>query len=167
MNDELLIRSADIDDIPTIGYLAQQIWPGTYLEIIGPEQLKYMMDLLYSPDSLQQQMTKGKHHFLVVELDEEPVGFASYSPLKEEGVYKLHKLYVHPKTQGKGIGKTLIDFIIDQLPPGKATTLRLNVNRYNKAKNFYEKIGFTVVKEEDINIGNDYYMNDYVMEKKV
>jgi len=164
MNDELVIREADLDDIPAIGYLAQQIWPGTYQAILGPEQLEYMMDLIYSPDSLHQQMMKQKHHFLVVELDEEPIGFASYSPLGEDGVYKLHKLYVHPKTQGKGIGRTLIDYIIDQLPT-QATTLRLNVNRYNKAKNFYEKIGFLVTKEEDIDIGNNYFMNDYVMEK--
>jgi ribosomal protein S18 acetylase RimI-like enzyme len=166
MNDELVIRDADLEDIPTIGYLAQQIWPGTYQEILGTAQLQYMMDLIYSPDSLQQQMVKQKHHFLVVELDEEPVGFASYSPLKEEGIYKLHKLYVHPKTQGKGIGKTLVDYIVDQLPR-KAKTLRLNVNRHNKAKNFYEKIGFSIVKEEDIDIGNQYFMNDYVMEKQL
>ncbi len=167
MNDELIIRQAEIDDLATIGFLAQQIWPGTYGSILPAEQLQYMMDLIYSPDSLQQQMVRHKHVFLLAELDEEPVGFASYSPLKETGVYKLHKLYVHPKTQGKGIGKTLVDFIIDQLPIPEATTLRRNVNRHNKARQFYEKLGFLVTKEEDIDIGHDYYMNDYVMEKKL
>ena len=34
-------------------------------------------------------------------------------------------------------------------------------------KEFYEKLGFTVIKEEDIDIGNGYLMNDYVMEKKI
>jgi len=38
------------------------------------------------------------------------------------------------------------------------------VNRQNNAKNFYEKLGFVVIKEEDIDIGNGYFMNDYVME---
>jgi ribosomal protein S18 acetylase RimI-like enzyme len=167
MNDELVIRSADIDDIATIGYLAQQIWPGTYGAILSSEQLQYMMDLIYSPDSLQQQMVKHKHIFLLAELEEEPVGFASYSPLKEAGVYKLHKLYVHPKTQGKGLGKALVDFIIEQLPTPGATSLLLNVNRHNKAKQFYEKLGFEVIREENVDIGHDYFMNDYVMEKKL
>lgn len=167
MNDELVIRTADLEDIATIGYLAQQIWPGTYQEILSPQQLQYMMDLIYSPDSLQQQMVGDKHHFLLAELGEEPIGFAAWSPLQEKGVYKLHKLYVHPKTQGKGIGKTLIDFIIDQLPAGESNTLRLNVNRYNKAKQFYEKTGFIIVREEDINIGSDFFMNDYVMERRL
>jgi hypothetical protein len=39
----------------------------------------------------------------------------------------------------------------------------LNVNKYNKAKFFYEKLGFTITKEEVIDIGNDYVMDDYVM----
>lgn len=167
MNDELVIRTAGIDDLATIGFLAQQIWPGTYQDILSPEQLQYMMELIYSPDSLQQQMVKHKHQFLIAELDEEPIGFAAYSTVKEPGVYKLHKLYVHPKTQGKGIGKALIDFIIEQLPRPEATILRLNVNRYNKARQFYERLGFVVTKEEDIDIGHQYFMNDYVMEKKL
>ena len=44
-------------------------------------------------------------------------------------------------------------------------SLQLNVNRNNKAKEFYERQGFAVIKEEDIDIGNGYLMNDYVMEK--
>jgi hypothetical protein len=38
------------------------------------------------------------------------------------------------------------------------------VNRYNNAKSFYEKMGFAIVREEDIPIG-PYWMNDYVMRK--
>lgn len=168
MNDELVIRTATIDDLATIGYLAQQIWPGTYGSILSESQLQYMMDLIYSPDSLQQQLVKHKHVFLLAELNEEAVGFASWSALREAGVYKLHKLYVLPGTQGKGIGKALIDFIIDSLPATEGPiTLRLNVNRYNKARQFYEKLGFVVTKEEDIDIGNQYFMNDYVMEKQL
>ncbi|MGZ8545109.1 MAG: GNAT family N-acetyltransferase, partial [Flavisolibacter sp.] len=48
-----------------------------------------------------------------------------------------------------------------------ATVLRLNVNRNNSARSFYEKLGFEMIGEEDIDIGNGYFMNDYVMEKKI
>jgi ribosomal protein S18 acetylase RimI-like enzyme len=48
-----------------------------------------------------------------------------------------------------------------------ATTLQLNVNRNNPAKIFYEKLGFAVLNEEDIDIGNGYFMNDYVMQKMI
>ena len=74
---------------------------------------------------------------------------------------------MHTSTQGKGVGKTLIDHISGKLLQQKVHTLRLNVNRLNKARLFYEKLGFTVIKEEDVDIGNGYFMNDYVMEKKL
>jgi hypothetical protein len=41
------------------------------------------------------------------------------------------------------------------------------MNRNNKARQFYEKNGFIIIKEEDIDIGNNYFMNDYVMEKRL
>ena len=166
MEGELEIRPADTDDINIIGWLAQQIWPVAYRDIITRAQLEYMLQLIYSPDSLREQM-RLSHQFLIAELDEEPVGFASYSSLTEPGVFKLHKLYVLPELHGKGLGKALLDFVTDAVIPLGATTLRLNMNRHNKAKTFYERNGFKIVGEEDVDIGNNYFMNDYVMEKKL
>jgi GNAT superfamily N-acetyltransferase len=164
MDDTLSIRPGDLDDINAIGFLAQQIWPGTYGSILSAEQLQYMLNLFYSPAALRKQMVEDKHQFLVVEQEEEPIGFASWSAADEPGVYKLHKLYVLPGQQGKGLGRTLLQYIFDAIAPEGATTLRLNVNRYNKARQFYDRVGFAVVKEEDVPIGDGYYMNDYVME---
>jgi GNAT superfamily N-acetyltransferase len=162
MNPTLSIRLAEPEDINTIGWLAQQTWPVTYGELLSPEQLHYMLDLFYNPASLRRQMLEDQHRFLIVEQDEEPIGFASWSPLAEPGVYKLHKLYVLPGIQGKGMGRAMLHFIFADIQGARA--LRLNVNRHNKARLFYEKMGFAVIGEEDIDIGNTYWMNDYVME---
>ena len=167
MDPSLSIRLADLEDINTIGFLAQQIWPGTYGTILSPDQVRYMLALLYSPAALRQQMLDDKHNFLIVEEEEEPVGFASWSPAAEPGIYKLHKLYVLPGRQGKGLGKIMLNFIFEDIRALGARVLTLNVNRHNKARQFYEKLGFSVVCEEDIDIGNNYYMKDYVMEKKL
>lgn len=164
MNSTLSIRFAEPDDINTIGFLAQQIWPGAYGDILSPGQLQYMMNRFYSPDSLRQQMGEHNHTFLILEEEDEPIGFASWSLIGEPGIYKLHKLYVLPGRQGKGLGKTIVDFIIGKISQQGARALQLNVNRYNKARRFYEKMGFSVIREEDIDIGNNYFMNDYVME---
>jgi GNAT superfamily N-acetyltransferase len=164
MDETLLIRPADLDDINTIGFLAQQIWPNTYGEILGPEQLKYMLNLIYSPMALRRQMVDEHQQFLIVEQADEPIGFASWSATGDPGIYKLHKLYVLPGRQGKGLGRTLLQFIFETIRPEGATKLRLNVNRVNKARQFYERMGFTVIGEEDIDIGHGYFMNDYIME---
>ena len=162
--DELEIRDGDIEDIPVIGYLAQIIWPVAYKNILTKDQLDYMLDYIYSPKSLHKQMTEQKHKFIIAELDEEPVGFASYSKIIDPDTYKLHKLYVRTDIQGKGLGKALLDEVISRIQP--ASALHLNVNRQNKAKDFYEKFGFKVLKEEDVDIGKGYFMVDYVMRKE-
>ena len=57
----------------------------------------------------------------------------------------------------------MIDYIIRAIQPLGAKTLLLQVNRHNKAKQFYDKLGFKVLKMADFDIGRGYFMNDYVM----
>ena len=160
------IRFANADDLTTVEQLAREIWPVTYEGIVEPVQLAYMLDLIYNNATLRDQLLNQQHHFLMAESNGKPVAFAAFSTV-EPGVSKLHKIYVHQNTQGQGIGKKLIEFITGHLQSQSIHTLRLNVNRQNKARFFYEKLGFVVTKEEDIDIGYGYFMVDYVMEKKI
>lgn len=163
MDNDLIIRDASTDDISVIGFIAQQVWPVAYKQILSTDQLDYMLQLFYSPDSLREQMVVKGHHFLLAELEEEAVGFASFSDTETEGVFKLHKLYILPGYQHKGIGKALIDAVFDEVKSRNGKRIQLNVNRNNTARYFYEKIGFIIIVEEDVYIGNNYYMNDYIM----
>jgi RsiW-degrading membrane proteinase PrsW (M82 family)/ribosomal protein S18 acetylase RimI-like enzyme len=160
----LRLRRAYEKDIPLIRDLTMKIWPQTYSTILSATQIDYMLDMMYSEASLQKQM-KENHEFIIVNDGIEPVGFASFS-LLEPGVYKLHKIYVMPQNQGKGTGKFVINEILKAIILKGGKALQLNVNRNNRAKEFYEKLGFVVIREEDNDIGNGYLMNDYVMEKK-
>lgn len=161
----LTLRRAYAKDIPLIRELTLKVWPQTYATILSPDQIEYMLGIMYSEQSLQQQM-KEQHEFIIISDGKEPVGFASFS-LIEPAVYKLHKIYILPSLQGKGAGKFVIGEILKAISRKGGKALLLNVNRNNKAKEFYEKLGFTVIQEEDIDIGSGYYMNDYIMEKKI
>lgn len=161
------IEDASLSDIPLIRSLAEKIWPVTYGPILSEGQLNYMMEQIYSDAALRNQMTQQGHHFLLVTEEEAPAGFADYSALPEPGVYKLHKIYVLPGLQGKGIGRQIIDEVIARVKSSGATCLELNVNRHNPAHNFYEKIGFTIHDKVDIPIGKGFFMNDYVMRKRL
>lgn len=160
-----IIKHASASDIPLIRELTFKVWPQTYASIISKEQIDFMLGMMYSEASLEKQMNEGAE-FIIIYDNEEPVGFASYGEVKP-GVYKLHKLYVLVSQQGKGTGRVMIDYIIRQTKEKGATALQLQVNRYNKAKDFYNKLGFVVIEEADFDIGNGYFMNDYVMEKKL
>jgi GNAT superfamily N-acetyltransferase len=122
---------------------------------------------MYSLDAITEQMAIKGHHFLLAAEGGEYLGFASYEVNYKYEVTKIHKLYVLPQTQGKGVGKTLVTVIENAAKAHSNDKLLLNVNRYNPAVNFYLKTGFVKVGEEDINIGNGYLMEDYIMQKQL
>ncbi|MEO9053176.1 MAG: GNAT family N-acetyltransferase [Ginsengibacter sp.] len=162
------IKEAGIESLDIIKMLAYKIWPSAYTELLEAGQLDYMLNKFYSIHSLQNQSSVLKHQFIIVFEDEAPVGFASFSAHKEDPtVYHLNKIYVLPAKQGKNIGRQILDYVTDRIKSGGACTLQLNVNRKNKASFFYEKYGFKIIREEDIDIGEGYFMNDYVMELKL
>jgi GNAT superfamily N-acetyltransferase len=161
------IRQATTTDVETIRQIADETWWAAYGPILAHEQIAFMLGEIYSAEKVTDQITNNLQTFLLLIEDEQPVAFAAYSPRDEDPeIYKLHKLYCLPSTQGKGYGKILIDEVCKRTLADGKHTLDLNVNRYNKAKSFYEKTGFEVVYEEDIAIG-PYWMNDYVMRKNV
>jgi hypothetical protein len=47
------------------------------------------------------------------------------------------------------------------------SALILNVNKYNKAKDFYLQNGFEIVESVVVQIGKGYVMDDYIMKKKI
>lgn len=159
------IREGTTADAGAIVEIAEQTWWPTYEPLLGKEQVTYMLNSIYAPEKISSQLKNGEQTFLLLFEDEQPVAFAAYSPREENTeIYKLHKLYCLPVTQGKGYGKVLINAVIDKTKAAGKHLLQLNVNRHNKAKEFYERMGFTIAYEEDIAIG-PYWMNDYVMQK--
>ncbi|WP_353150082.1 GNAT family N-acetyltransferase [Flavobacterium sp.] len=144
--------------------LAYAIWPIAYGEILSKDQLNYMLDTFYSVENLENQMNAGQIFELFFE-DNKVVGFVAYEfNCNEKSWLKIHKIYLLPENQGKGFGKFMIDEILRIAKTNNQKGIYLNVNKYNSAKFFYEKLGFTNVKEEVIDIGNSYVMDDYVME---
>jgi ribosomal protein S18 acetylase RimI-like enzyme len=156
----MLIRNATVKDIEAIQFIAKKTWAVTY-DFLSDGQMEFMLDWMYSTASLQEQMQNG-HQFYVATVEDVNIGFASVSK-EDETICKLNKLYVLPTTQKTGAGKALLQSVIAYAKENAAKEIQLQVNRNNNAKDFYLKQGFTVLYEADFEIGNGYFMNDYVM----
>ncbi|MBB6236985.1 ribosomal protein S18 acetylase RimI-like enzyme [Pedobacter sp. AK013] len=162
----ITLRKAKEEDIEIIRDIAAATWPSTYLDIIGQAQIDYMLNKMYNKGELLKQFMEG-HVFLIAEEDENQFGFAGYSIIGHEArIYKLHKLYVLPSAHSKGVGKILINEVFNQVKDAGGSALQLNVNKHNKAKDFYLKGGFTIKESVKLDIGDGYFMDDYVMEYK-
>lgn len=160
------VRLATQEDLWKVRELAMLIFPVTYEDIVSPEQVAYMMDLFYTPEALKSQFDSGQS-FLIMYLKDEAVGYASYTRLNKRGGFKLNKIYLDNRKQGKGLGRFLIFDVIGRIKADGGRSLQLNVNRHNKAVGFYRNLGFTVLKEELLDIGGGHFMDDYVLEIKI
>ncbi len=161
----ITIEKVGADSIPAIQQIVNIAWPATYGKTLPPDQLEYMLKNIYSSEALQQQIKDGQQ-FIIAREEEQPVAFAAYFPKENNPlVYKLHKIYILPNQQGKGLGRRLIDFVIKEMHP--CTLLQLNVYRQNKARYFYEKLGFRIVSEIDIPAGEGFTLKDYIMELSI
>ena len=154
------IVKATGDDLQTIHDMAQVVFRHTYRDILSPEQMEYMMDMMYSLPNLQTQLDEGHHYYIAyMSPDQEssayqedsthqedstlrgdgeacrcndvassddgdsavyktratilpvPCGYVSvqYEGPDQDGteIFHLHKIYVMPQAQGRGVGLRL------------------------------------------------------------
>jgi ribosomal protein S18 acetylase RimI-like enzyme len=162
-----MIRIATLNDIPSIQQIAYHTWPSTYGEIISEKQINYMLDLMYSTESLVQQMAKG-HQFHLFEKNQSPtqenevLGFASVSN-ESAGVFKLNKLYIIPTAQKTGAGKELLFAVKDYALQNGGKQLILQVNKQNPAIEFYKRQGLSILSENVFELEKGFVMDDYIM----
>ena len=115
-------------------------------------------------ESLRRQMTQDGHVYFIAYADGLPVGYVSVRP-EGEGKVHLEKIYVLPAWQKKRVGGALFRHAVAYVRkrhPG-ARAIELNVNRRNPALDFYRHMGMRIDRQGDFDIGNGFYMNDYIM----
>ena len=70
--------------------------------------------------------------------------------------------------RGEGVGQNLLDFIEAKCKSDGFDLIWLTVNRGNTGPiDWYKHRGFRIVKEIDMDIGEGFIMDDYVMEKPI
>lgn len=164
----ITFRKAELVDTPLIEELAQEIFRHTYREILSQEQTDYMMEWMYSQQSLKRQIGEEGHIYHIAYYDGEAVGYFSVQQ-QGERLWHLQKIYLRSRMQGKSVGKQMFLKAVEYIRENSTlpATIELNVNRNNPAVAFYEKMGMHKASQGDFPIGNGYYMNDYIMAMEI
>jgi len=81
----------------------------------------------------------------IIEMEGESIGLLKYS--SDQTTIELSQLQILPDWQGRGIGKTIIDYLIT-LSLKESRLLTLKVLKENKARHLYHRMGFEIVGEE-------------------
>ena len=81
---------------------------------------------------------------------------------------KLDKLYLKPDFHGRGIGSKVLQYLTECASDAGYKAICLNVNKENvRAIRAYSKNGFKKKASVKIDIGSGFFMDDFIMEKKI
>ena len=156
-------RTAGTSDIPLIQRLADEIWRGSYRELLGEAQVEYMLGWMYGTERLWNDLGSGVQYD-IIENAGVPVGFIGYQRYVDQPVVHLHKLYLSPSQHGRGVGQAALRHVREFAKRSGATTVELRVNKRNeRAIQAYRRAGFEIQDSIVADIGGGFVMDDYVM----
>ena len=160
-------KLTDPASLQIIRDIASDIWPKTFAGILSPEQIRYMMQMMYAPEVMENELSNG-YNFNIVKIDDSAVGYFVWSPYESPEIAKLHKLYLLENFHSRGIGSAMLKEVEKQTAAAGFSKLRLNVNKYNtRAIRAYQRNNFVNIQSVAIDIGNGFIMDDFVMEKVI
>lgn len=155
------------DSLQAIRDVAAEVWPQTFAEILSPEQISYMMEMMYAPAVMAKELAENMH-FELLRIDNEPSGYIVYSAYNSDQTAKLHKVYLKQAFHGQGIGQQMLLHAQEQCRKLGFREVVLAVNKQNsKAIKAYERNGFTIYDSVCNPIGNGFFMDDYLMKKSL
>lgn len=159
------------DEIRDVAMLAHEIWNQHFADIIGQDQVDYMLGEFQSPSAIMSQISTGSEYFLALSCNKDckdKVGYFGIVSDVEESRLMISKIYIREKNRGQGLGDYLLEFIKSVCFKRNLKTIWLTVNRFNNDTiDWYKRKGFVVVDEVKKDIGSGFFMDDYIMELTV
>lgn len=150
-------------NIPLIQTLAKDIWNEHYPGIISKEQIDYMLNVMYATKRIEEEMKLGVVYMLI-KVNNAPAGYLSYFHEKADNRVKVDKIYLKKEFHGRGIGQQMLDHVYKKCVQMNIPSLYLNVNKKNeKAIRAYERFGFVKSGEINKDVGEGFFMDDFVM----
>lgn len=162
MPEFVKLEKEDPNGIDEMSELATCIVREHFDPLIGKAQNDYMISLFQTPGAIREQLMHGYRYYFVKEA-EKKIGFLAFYP-KGDAMY-LSKFYLLKSERGKGHAHDMLAFVEEETGKEGLHAVELNVNRHNSAVEVYKKLGFQIIRGEKNDIGNGFFMDDYVFRK--
>lgn len=169
MKEIVLERVETQSQIDTLCAIAEKVWHEAFEPILPPGQTDYMIDKFQSDHAVKDQMAHQNYRYYLAKLDGQYAGFVGFAPRYqgEEEMY-LSKVYILSDCRHQGVVRRLFDLVEEEAKKEGLSKIRLTVNKHNThAYEVYQHYGYENVESVKADIGSGYYMDDYVMVKRV
>lgn len=151
-------------ELGTLHAFAAELFREHFAPLLPEAQLDYMIERQFTPETVRREIAAGVRWEWLRGPDDGAFGFLSCGP-RDGAAYPLRKVYLLAELRGLGLGRLMIERVLEHARRSGAATVRLAVNRRNEGPvATYRHLGFRVVAEVDVPIGGGFVMDDYVME---
>ncbi|VAV89281.1 hypothetical protein MNBD_ALPHA08-1623 [hydrothermal vent metagenome] len=159
---EIDIRTGRKDDAEEVSQLLGATWRETYKDMYSADKIAELTARWHNTDALAAEMDDPQSLFLVAVLTGKIAGHLLASQ-QEAKTVMLRRLYVLPQTQGRGLGKSLLNHMITNFPV--ARSIKLEVEPENTpALQFYQTHGFKEIGRTNC-CGDDSDIPALILEK--
>ena len=153
------------EQIAEVALLAQEIWQEHYVPIIGQEQVDYMLSEFQSEQAIKEQIADDYEYYLLID-GERNAGYVAVVPGLSDASLMLSKIYVKHSARGHGFGKRMLEYVEQLCRQRGIETIWLTVNKNNRDSiAWYQRMGFRNMGPTVQDIGHDFVMDDFRMEK--
>lgn len=151
------------EEIKTLEKLASEIWNEYWPFILSKSQIDYMLNKFQSNEAIKTQIEQEKYTYNIIKDKENVIGYFGIST--KSNYLFLSKLYIKKDFRGFGYGKLAFEEIKQIALENNKKAIHLTVNKNNlRTINTYKKWGFKTIDSVVTNIGNNFVMDDYIME---
>lgn len=155
MAERIEIRPAALEDISAIQNLLKLVWQKTYTPIIGAQKVEELSNIWHNSERLKLDIDRDNMTFLVADNNTRIIATGCLTIYEDQTKDQpktlmrnyteavIGRMYVHPAAQNQGLGKLLLERLLEPLHRG--TRLSLTVEPQNKsAIEFYQRHGFKI-----------------------
>lgn len=146
--------------------LAKEVFEEFYTAIIGQAQVEYMVNKFQSRGAILNQIKNNLIYYNIF-LENSPIGYIAIKINEPKEKLFLSKLYLLDKYRKKGLSKYIFNFIEKIAKDNKLSSIWLHVNKNNPSIEIYKKYGYVITDSVKDDIGNGFFMDDYIMELKI
>jgi ribosomal protein S18 acetylase RimI-like enzyme len=174
MESEFIIQKAEERDIHYLSVFACRTFADTFRGTCSDSDLENFLNSTYAPEILLKEWKDPLSEVWLIKRKEELAGYIKLNfhavlPKPQTGTgMEIQRLYIDKKFFGQGLGKKLMQFAEGYARKLGEDVLWLGVWEFNeKAKNFYEKLGFQYFGSHPFPIGNTPQVDLWMIKKLI
>ena len=150
ISDTISLKAITLADAAILLELMRKIYTPPYRHL-WEDDGQWYVENTFSKASLEKEIAESNASYYFVTHHKETIGVlrfihdVPFIDFKGKKTTKLHRIYLDPKTHGKGIGRLLMDWTANEAVKNNSQLLWLEaMDTQEQALQFYKKLGYHI-----------------------